>query len=94
MPFDDLVQRRLPWPSRTVDRCDLGRQIDQGDARFPFEKGRVTRERMFELNEIGYISTLPLSMDHQQWFKQSRPGPSDQSFVFHDHPIKRVGERF
>jgi len=49
---------------------------------------------MFELNEIGYISTLPLSMDHQQWFKQSRLGLSDQSFVFHDHLIKRVGERF
>ena len=49
--LDDLAQRRLPRPSRTVDRCDLGRQTDQGDARFPFDKGRVTREPMFELNE-------------------------------------------
>ena len=52
VPLDDLVQRRLPRPSRAVDRCDLGRQTDHGDAGFPFDKGRAIRQRMLELNEL------------------------------------------
>jgi len=41
VPFDDLVERRLPRLARPVDGCHLRRQADHEPAAFRFEAGRV-----------------------------------------------------
>ena len=40
VPFDELVERRLPRLARAVDGCDLRRQADHGTADFRFEVGK------------------------------------------------------